>query len=179
MGPLTDVMWARPDGERLLLVDSAVGSEFITAVYQFDRVLVGPVDGYLEGRHLELKAGDLSLSMTGAMRGWRLPLGRGRPAWVTRWIEWPLARALLGVSTYGVSPTGVREWYRADEYRPVVQARAHLHGQDLGALRPLQPPARFGFSEPPRRPSMVKVRPLLQDPSGRLDQVVSRRPQEP
>jgi hypothetical protein len=116
--------------------------------------------------------GELVLSMTGG-RGWRLPLHR-RPAWVTRWLEAPLAAALLGVRAYGVSPTGVREWYRADEWRPVAAACASIAGQDLGPLAPaLAPPVGFGFSEPPRRPSMVRVRPLLQDPSGRLDAVVA------
>jgi hypothetical protein len=31
----------------------------------------------------------------------------------------------------------------------------------------------FGFSEPPATPSLTEVRPLLLDPSGRLDAVLS------
>ena len=37
----------------------------------------------------------------------------------------------------------------------------------------VDPACRFGFSEPPKRPSLTAVRPLLEDPSGRLDQVVA------
>jgi hypothetical protein len=168
---MTDVMWARPDGERVLLVADAAAADFITAVYRFDRVELVSVVAAFDGRRLELEAGDLVLFMEGG-RGWPVPLGRLRPAWFTRWVEGPVAGRLLGVRTYGVSPTGVREWYRADHYRRVVRARASLAGTDLGALGRLEHPARFGFSEPPRRPSIVAVRPLLQDPSGRLDQVV-------
>ena len=173
LGPMTDVMWARPGGERVLLVDRPAAAQFITAVYRFDRVEVVPVTAGFDGRRLVVVAGGLELWME-AGRGWRLPLGDRRPAWFTRWVEAAVARPLLGVRTYGVSPTGVREWYRADEYRRVVGARAELSGHDLGRLRPVEPAVGFGFSEPPRRPSIVRVRPLLQDPSGRLDQVVDR-----
>jgi hypothetical protein len=85
-----------------------------------------------------------------------------------------VARALHGVRTYGISSTGVREWYRVDGWRPVVSGRASVAGRDLGALGPVDPPCRFGFSEPPRRPTITAVRPLLEDPSGALDQVVER-----
>jgi hypothetical protein len=95
-----------------------------------------------------------------------LPLPLLRPAWVTRHVAGPLAWRLLGVRTYGVSPTGVREWYRASWYRLLRESRAVLAGTDLGPLHPLDPPVGFGFSEPPRRPSMVTVRPLLHDPTG-------------
>jgi hypothetical protein len=72
----------------------------------------------------------------------------------------------------GVTPSGVQEWYRADEYRRVEAGQGNLDGRDLGPVRPFPEPARFGFSEPPRCPSMVRVRPLLHDPSGRLAWVV-------
>lgn len=172
LGPLTDVMWARPDGERRLLVPTPEAAALVTAVYEFDRTVVVPVEARFDGRHLDVHAGLLRVSMWGH-RGWPVPLGRGRPAWVTRWLEGPVAAGLLGVRTYGVSSTGVHEWYRADEYRPVATARASVDGADLGPLRPLRPPVRFGFSEPPRRPSIVRVRPLLWDPSGRLDEVLA------
>ena len=172
VGPVTDVMWARPDHGRVLLVDRPQAAAFITAVYRFDRVEVVPIQARQEADAFEVEAGEVHLSLRGGRR-WPLPLGRWRPAWFTRWVEGMLARALLGVRTYGVSPTGVREWYRADEYRRVTEAQASMSGRDLGALsRRVTPPVRFGFTGPPRRPSMVKVRPLLVDPSGRLDRVV-------
>jgi hypothetical protein len=164
-------MWARPDGERVLLVDGEVGARFITGVYAFDRVEVVPVVGSVGDRSVELTAGPVALSLS-AGPGWRLPLGRWRPPWLTRWVEGPVAALAMGVRTYGVSPTGVREWYRADEYRPLVAGAASVEGVSCGALVPFGRPAGFGFSEPPRRPAMVKVRPRLHDPSGGLDRVL-------
>jgi hypothetical protein len=79
-------------------------------------------------------------------------------------VEGPIARAALGVRTYGTSAKGVREWYRADGYRRLAFARARLDGVDLGAMAAVDPPCRFGFSEPPRRPSWVEVRPRLEGP---------------
>jgi hypothetical protein len=103
-------------------------------------------------RELELVAGP-GLSL-------RVP----RPAWFTRYVERPIASALMGVRTYGTSPSGVQEWYRADGYRRLASARGALDGVDLGTMAAVDPPCRFGFSEPPRRPSWVEVRPLLAGP---------------
>ncbi len=168
LGPMDDVMWARPDGERILLVDRPAVAALVTSVYRFDEVETVPMACRLEDDVLEISAGDLRLRMRAGGRRRRIPLPalRGQP-WV-RPLERLASRALLGVQTYGVSPTGVREWYRADEYRRVVAAEASWAGRDLGQLGRFHAPARFGFSEAPRSPAMVKVRPLLEDPSGRM-----------
>jgi hypothetical protein len=176
LGPMTDVMWAQPDDRRVLLVDRAEAAEFITAVYGFDHVDVVPIRADSDGASLEVKAGDVDLTIR-AGPGWRLPMARLRPAWFTRWVEGPVARALLGVRTFGTSASGVKEWYRATEYRPVVEARASVGGIDLGALLPAIGTVGFGFTGPPRRPSMVRVSPLLLDRTGRLDRLLdSLRP---
>ena len=70
----------------------------------------------------------------------------------------------MGVRTYGVSPTGVQEWYRADRWCPVSAGAAAVAGVDLGPIGPVDPPCGFGFSEPPKRPSITAVRPLLAFP---------------
>lgn len=174
LGPLDDVMWGRPDGERVLLASSEREAAFITAVYQFDRVEVLPVrveSSAGEGR-FSLRAGDVLLEAR-AGRGWPLPVRRRR-LWFTRWVEGPVARVAMGVSTYGTSPTGVREWYQADRYRRLAEASASLAGRDLGPLQARWDPIRVGFTEPPGRPSWVDVRPVLEDPSGRLDAVLLR-----
>ena len=171
LGPVTDVMWARPDGERVLLAPTPEVARFVGGVYAFDRVELVDISVAFDGRRLTLGAGELDLAMQGGA-GWRLPLGRLRPPWFTRWVESWVARPLLGVRTYGVGSTGVRQWYRAEEYRPVVEARATLDRADLGALRPFELDVGFGFSGPPRRPSMVRLRSLLVDPLGRLDGLI-------
>lgn len=184
VGALSDVMWAAGDGTRTLFAPTDAAATFITAVYDFDAVVVGPVSVAGDERRIEavISSGgghggagcgddERRVDMS-AGPGWNIP-PRRRPAALTRWVEAPLARALMGVHTYGTSPRGVREWYQATAWRPVRSARASIGGRDLGALSPIHPPCRFGFSEAPRRPSITVVRPLLEDRSGRLDQTLA------
>lgn len=163
VGSMVDVMWARPDGERVLLAPSTAAAEFISSVYGFDRVEVVDLRGSCDGPTLAVEAGDVSIRLA-AGRGWPLPPRWLRPPWFTRYVEGPIARVAMGVRTYGVSPTGVQEWYRAQRWRPVVTGAATIGGVDLGAVGPVDPPCRFGFSEPPTRPSITQVRPLLEFP---------------
>jgi len=176
VGPLTDVMWAAPDGTRTLFAPSERAAAFITAVYDFDAVAVVAVAGSGDAGGVRVALGDegpdrRTVAIT-AGPGWHIP-PRRRPAALTRWVEAPIARALLGVRTYGTSPRGVREWYQATTWRPAVAASASIGDRDLGAMAPVDPPCRFGFSEPPARPSITAVRPLLEDPTGRLDRVLA------
>jgi hypothetical protein len=176
IGPMTDVMWARPDGERVLLAPSEAAARFITAVYAFDRVVVTPFEVDAGPRSLSVAAADLTLRLE-AGRGVRIP-ATWRPPWVTRFVEGPVAAVVLGVRTHGRSPTGVHEWYRADRWSPLASASATLAGRSLGAMAPVRPPVGVGFSEPPSRPSWVDVRPLLLDPSGHLDAVLDQLARE-
>jgi hypothetical protein len=167
IGPMNDVMWARPDGIRVLLVDRSEVKRFITAVYDFDLVQTVALSCAMDGDTLEVAAGGLRLAVE-AGRRWRIPFAGLRRRSEFRPVEALMARIAVGVRTAGVSPTGVWEWYRADQYRRVVAARGSLDGVDLGRLVRFHQPARFGFSEPPRSPAVVRVRPLLEDRSGRL-----------
>ena len=169
LGCLDDLMWARPDGRRLLLASTMEAVRYVSGVYGFDEVVVSPLRVDLGGRFLDLQAPGLGLELHLAA-GRALAVPWPRPAWFTRWVEGPVARRLLGVNTYGVSPSGVREWYRAVSIRRVTSGWASVDGQDLGRLGPIDPPAGFGFSEPPRFPTMVGVHPLLEDPRPRPGQ---------
>ena len=167
IGAMVDVMWARPDGVRVLLVDRPEAARFITAVYEFDVVEVVELSGVVDGDGLCVSAGDVLLTMrTG--RPWRIPFAGLRRRAAIRPLERLVAGVIFGVRTVGESPTGVREWYRADQYRRVLAAEASLSGVDLGTLCRFHEPARFGFSEPPRSPAVVRVRPRLEDRSGRV-----------
>ena len=169
VGPMADIMWATPHGERRLLASNPTAAAFIAAIYSFDSMASVPFRITAHRRVLTVEAGDIQLELrTG--RGWRLPVVR--PAWFTRFVEGPIAWQLLGVRTFGTSPTGVRQWYRALSYRPLMAGRATVSGRDLGSLGPIVPAVGFGFSEPPRRASMVDVRPLLHDPARHLDHIV-------
>jgi hypothetical protein len=172
VGPFTDLMWAEPDGTRVLVVSDQRVAAFVTAVYRFDRVEVVPVHARRwrrGGIGLRVEAGERRVALAA---GVGVPFVVRRPAAVTRWVEGPVARRLLAVETFGRSPTGVHEWYQAARWRPLRSASARVGDRDLGALRPVWPPVRVGFSEPPRRPSFVEVRTLLEDPTGALDRVL-------
>ena len=98
--------------------------------------------------------------------GGRTPLGRllgivppglaGTPAFAT--LADPVARVVLrGVRTRGVARAGRREFYGATGMRAVTAIEGSFDGADLGELRPVDPPCRFGFSSTPRRPSVTDV----------------------
>lgn len=164
VGPLDDLMWARPDGQRILVAATEEEAGYVAGVYGFDDVVVSPLRVGFDGRFLHLHAAGLGLELHLSGGRVAVALPWPRPAWFTRWIEGPVARRLLGVETYGVSPTGVREWYRAVSLRRVVTGWASIDGRDLGRLAAIDRRAGFGFSEPPRFPSMVGVHPLLERP---------------
>ena len=163
VGRTIDIMWARPDGHRVLLAPDERTAAFVTAVYAFDEVRVVPFveHGGRRPDGVDVTAGPLRLELrAGAPLLWIPP----RPLWFTRRIEAPIAAALMRVHTWGVSPTGVQEWYQARTMRLVRHASASVDGRDLGARRPLDPACGFGFSESPRWPSVVAVRPSLEWP---------------
>lgn len=165
VGRTIDVMWAQPDGRRVLLAPDQRTADFVTAVYGFDDVRVVSFEepSGREPNELHVVAGPVALRFGGGRPWLVLP---PRPRWFTRRVEAPIAAALLGVHTWGVSPTGVQEWYQARSMRFVRTATASIDGRDLGARRPLDPACGFGFSEAPRWPTIVAVRPTLERPPG-------------
>lgn len=161
LGAIADVMWARPDGRRILLApDEAVGA-FVSSVYGFDEVRTVAFAVAGDDRSLRVHAGEVDFAMRA---GVPRPLPFPRPWWVTRRLERPIARALMGVRTFGVSPSGVREWYQARSWRYVRTARGSVDGRDLGAPLRRIPTTHFGFSEPPPRPTVVRLRVCLEFP---------------
>ncbi len=84
------------------------------------------------------------------------PALAGTPAFAT--LADPVARVVLrGVRTRGVARAGRREFYGATDVRAVTALEGTFEGADLGELRPVDPPCRFGFSSTPRRPSVTDV----------------------
>jgi hypothetical protein len=74
---------------------------------------------------------------------------------------------LRGVRTRGTAGGGRREWYGATDNRAVDSLAGAYDGRDLGALAPLDPPPRFGFSSTPRRPSVTGVTTTIELEDGR------------
>lgn len=154
VGAFTDVMWAPPDNSRVLLAPPQA-AEFITSVYPFAEVRRQAVNALLKQRRADVTTGGLRLSLDSGRTVLAFP---PRPRLFTATVENRCALAAMGVRTWGVSPTGVTEWYRARSLRWITQATAVLHGERLGPISEVRRPLGFGFTDPPRRPSRVSLR---------------------
>ncbi|MFC8427127.1 hypothetical protein [Streptomyces sp. NPDC057253] len=162
-GPFSDVMVERPDGERLLLAPTRETADFIAGTYAFDSVRIVPVGVRIDHGTWRVTAGPLDLRFT---TGRRRLLGlllcavpavlARRPAWCTL-TSLPARLLLPGVRTRGSARAGRREWYGAQDLRPIREVSAVFEGVDLGALSPVAPPVRFGFGSVPREPSLTRV----------------------
>ena len=174
LGGFADVMWARPDGERILLAGPVPVLDFVGRHYHFDRREHAVVRVDLEpGRRIRVVAGSLRMELEagpagGASRLLRLwPRWlRERPSWIT--VEDTLLRPLIapwiggrGVRTRGVTAAGTREWYAIHDLRPLVRGRATVDGEDLGHMMSAHA-AGFGFSEFPGRAALVRVTALFE-----------------
>ncbi|MEO5901690.1 MAG: hypothetical protein ABIR68_16400 [Ilumatobacteraceae bacterium] len=161
-GPFADVMVELAGGRRLLLAPNAEIAELITALYEFDEVIVEPVVAERASDRLRIAAGPLLAEVTIGARdalGWCLRATPRRIATSTAFAAAvdPIARIVLrGVRTRGRT-SGGQEFYGATDRHRVTAVRATWDGNDLGELRPVDPPVRFGFSSTPKRPSIVEV----------------------
>lgn len=175
LGRVVDVMWIRPDGRRVLLAPSATVRDYITGVYAFDEARVAPVRGGFDGREVAVAAGELRLRLTPHPRDWRSWVFAARPRVLRRRRAWlaledrlagPLAGPLLGgrpgVRLSGTTPTGRREWFSVDDYRPLADGALTVDGAEAGAMRALRPGLGVGLSDFPTRPALVQLATLIE-----------------
>jgi len=164
-------MVERADGHRLLLAPDRQVADFVQATYTFDEVRLVEVDVRVGGPVWRVAAGPLALTFT---VGARPPLGRllravparvaSSPAWAS--LVDPVARVVLpGVRTRGTAGGGRREWYGARDLHRIASMHGSWDGADLGQLAPVDPPARFGFSSTPVRPSLTRVVSTVEHPA--------------
>lgn len=163
LGSFADVMVETAAGSRILLAPSAEVADFVQATYFFESVRLEEVTVADSERGWSVRSASLVLDAT---LGARTSLGRllrlvparvaERPAWCT--LTDPVARvAMRGVRTRGQARDGRREWYGATDHHGVVGISGSFDGNDLGSLRPVVPPPRFGFSSTPAAPSVTQV----------------------
>lgn len=162
-GPFADAMVETAAGHRVLVAPSREVADYVAATYTFDEIRVEAVDVAGTGPVWQVTSPSLTLTFG---IGDRTLLGRllalvpapvaTHPAWAS--AADPVSRVVLrGVRTRGVAVAGRREWYGATEVRAVTRMEGRFDGEDLGALAPVDPPCRFGFSSTPRRPSVTTV----------------------
>lgn len=167
LGRFSDAMVETAAGHRVLLAPRREVADLIQATYTFDEVRIEPfvVTSSSASRPMswQVRSPSLVLDLT---VGRRTPVGAllrlvptrvaTSPGWCT--LTDPVARAVLrGVRTRGTAGNGRREWYGATDTRALRTATGAFDGVDLGALAPVDPPCRFGFSSTPRRPSLTAV----------------------
>ena len=173
-GEFADVMVERADGHRVLLAPDEAVADLVSSTYTFDEVRieevsvtgsdVGGADSSWSVTTPSLRLG-LALGPRTALGGLLRTLPRGvaeSPTFASA-VD-PVARRMLrGVRTRGVAREGRREYYGATDVRAVTGLRGSFDGADLGALAPVDPPCRFGFSSTPRRPSVTHVTTTIVD----------------
>ena len=158
-GAFADVMVETGGGHRVLLAPTQEVADFVASTYTFDEVRVEPIA--VNGWVVRSASLDLDLAVgtrTGLGRLLRLVPRRvaESPAWCA--VTDPVARVVLrGVRTRGSAGADRREWYGATDHRLVTAATGSFNGVDLGALAPVTPAPRFGFSSTPPRPSVTTV----------------------
>lgn len=159
LGEFTDVMVEFADGERLLIAPTVEVRDYVSQTYSFDRTVVTPVEFTADGRARDVSAGTLSLrfELGGATALGRMLTLVPRAVSTAPWfcaVSDPIARVVMrGVRTRGTAGNGRREFYGARGQFAIESLVASWEGKDLGALRPVDPPVRFGFGSAPKRPS--------------------------
>jgi hypothetical protein len=162
-GAFSDVMVETATGHRVLLAPDDRIADFVAGTYVFDEVRIEPVTVTADRELWQVRTPSLTLDLVLGGRPWwgrllrlvptRLAVA---PAWSA--VTDPLARLVLrGVRTRGVARAGRREWYGATDAHGVRALNGSFDGSDLGDLRPVDPPCRFGFTSTPRRPSVTSV----------------------
>lgn len=162
-GAFADVMWEDPDGQRVLLAPTERIRDFVAGTYRFDDTVVTPVFFSRVGATWTVRAEPVSLSITPGKRDGigrvlaavPIPLRRSR-AFATL-TDIPAGRLLPGVRTKGTAPGGNRQWYCAQDHRPLAHGAAWLNAESLGVARAIEPQVTFGFSGAPRRPAWVRM----------------------
>ena len=173
LGSFADVMWARPDGTRVLLAPDETVAAFVRRHYTFDEHHLSAVHVEVSTRRLRVTAAPLTMDLEldpPSLLSWLLRL---RPRWLRTLRPWiavedvvvrPLVAPLLGwspgIRARGRTRDGTREWYAIHAYRR-ANARARLDGVDLGACV-RAPASGFGFSEFPAEAAAVRVTSLFE-----------------
>jgi hypothetical protein len=169
-GSFADVMVEDAAGHRVLLAPDERVRDFVAATYAFDEHVIEPVAVEDTADGWAVSTPSLSLRL---VVGGRTPLGAAlglvparvatSPAWCA--VVDPVARVVMrGVRTRGTAGNDRREWYGATSVHAVTALSGRWRGRDLGALAPVDPPCRFGFSSTPRRPSVTGVVTTIERP---------------
>ena len=169
-GAFTDVMMEDTAGHRTLLAPTQEVADYVGATYTFDDVVVLPITSAVTEDRLVVDAGDLRLragvggvTLLGRLLGLVPSTLATHPWWLTL-INPVASRLVRGVATAGSAGHGRTEYYGVTSARAITGVAASWRGADLGALAPVSPPVRFGFSSAPPRPQLCSVTTTIRRP---------------
>ncbi|RJU87869.1 MAG: hypothetical protein DWB89_00790 [Candidatus Poseidoniales archaeon] len=159
LGSFTNIMWAKPDGSRVLLSPSEMHAEYVSELYNFEDVRVTEITVERGKRGISINGGGLDIKI-----GWgiALPIPFWRPLWFIASFEALFSRILFGTRTHGITKNGRREWYSVRSLSRILKAEASFEGEDLGMKRDFEIDACFGFSEPPSIPASVTLKSYIE-----------------
>ena len=97
------MMWAKPDGTRVLLSPSDEHARYVSELYNFEEVEVVEIEVLRDNRGISVEAGELSVQIS-----WGAPfaLPFWRPLWFTATIVSFFGRLLFGTMTAGLTKNG-------------------------------------------------------------------------
>ena len=159
LGAFTNVMWAKPDGTRVLLSPSQKHADYVSALYNFEEIHIAPIEVIRQSKSIEIKASPLDIKLRWGME-FGLPIPR--PRWFISTVEQWFAKAFFGTSTHGLTCNDLREWYCIYSLSKIKHATAVCEEVDLGNPSNFEISACFGFSEPPKKPSSVRLRSIIE-----------------
>ena len=107
-GSFTNLMWAKPDGTRVLIAPSKELGDFVSSLYSFEEVIVSAMEIERTKNSIEVNC---DLGRVFMQWGMNLPLLFSRPRWFIANIEAPFARLFFGTKTHGTTRNGRKEWY--------------------------------------------------------------------
>jgi len=154
-GEFTDIMWAKPDGTRVLIAPNKEIADYVTAMYSFDEVLLEDIVTTGKDRNQKVKSKTMELDFSWN-RG--LPIPFKRSLLFISTVELFFAKLFFGTRTYGITKNNRKEWYAIDRVSKIKSATAQISGKDAGKFTHMNEPCKFGFSEAPKKPSSCEVR---------------------
>ena len=159
LGSFTNVMWAKPNGSRVLLSPSEKHAEYVSELYNFEDVEVTEITIERGKRDVSIEGGGLSIRI---VWGVPFPIPFWRPLWFIASFEALFGRMLFGTRTHGITKNGRREWYSVRSLSRILKAEASFEGVDLGERKGFEIDACFGFSEPPSMPASVTLKSYIE-----------------
>ena len=159
IGSFTNIMWAKPDGTRVLLSPSEEHAKYVSELYNFESVEIADIAVERTRRGISIEGGGLSVVISW---GIALPIPIWRPLWFTATIEAFFARVLFRTKTHGRTKNNRREWYSIRSISRVLNAEARFDGHELGGFESFTTNACFGFSEPPSMPASVSLKSYIE-----------------